>query len=103
MAYSPRPVPTMLTTNPVKNDTAAPRVQPSQPPTDIPMRSRIRFKTRPPGSARHSTRPPMCASPGPWQSQVDGRRYLAIACGSGKMGTPSGDTYVAFALPSQLP
>jgi quinoprotein glucose dehydrogenase len=30
---------------------------------------------------------------------VDGRQYVVIACGGGKMGTPSGDTYVAFALP----
>ncbi len=30
---------------------------------------------------------------------VDGKQYLIIACGGGKMGTPSGDSYVAFALP----
>jgi quinoprotein glucose dehydrogenase len=30
---------------------------------------------------------------------VAGRQYVVIACGGGKMGTPSGDTYVAFALP----
>lgn len=30
---------------------------------------------------------------------VDGRQYVVIAAGGGKMGTPSGDTYVAFALP----
>lgn len=28
-----------------------------------------------------------------------GRQYVVIACGGGKMGTPSGDAYVAFALP----
>ncbi len=28
-----------------------------------------------------------------------GRQYLVIACGGGKMGTRSGDAYVAFALP----
>ena len=28
-----------------------------------------------------------------------GRQYLLIACGGGKMGTKSGDAYVAFALP----
>ena len=28
-----------------------------------------------------------------------GRQYLVIACGGGKMGTKSGDAYVAFALP----
>jgi quinoprotein glucose dehydrogenase len=30
---------------------------------------------------------------------VGGRQYVVIACGGGKMGTPSGDAYVAFALP----
>jgi quinoprotein glucose dehydrogenase len=30
---------------------------------------------------------------------VNGRQYVVIACGGGKMGTKSGDSYVAFALP----
>lgn len=30
-----------------------------------------------------------------------GRQYLVIACGGGKMGTKSGDTYAAFALPEE--
>jgi quinoprotein glucose dehydrogenase len=30
---------------------------------------------------------------------VDGRQFVVIACGGGKMGTRSGDAYVAFALP----
>jgi quinoprotein glucose dehydrogenase len=30
---------------------------------------------------------------------IDGRQYIVIACGGGKMGTKSGDSYVAFALP----
>jgi quinoprotein glucose dehydrogenase len=30
---------------------------------------------------------------------VGGRQYVVIACGGGKMGTKSGDAYVAFALP----
>jgi len=29
-----------------------------------------------------------------------GRQFLVIACGGGKLNTPSGDSYVAFALPS---
>jgi quinoprotein glucose dehydrogenase len=29
---------------------------------------------------------------------VNGKQYIVIACGGGKMGTPSGDQYVAFAL-----
>jgi quinoprotein glucose dehydrogenase len=31
--------------------------------------------------------------------EIEGRQYVVIACGGGKMGTPSGDAYVAFALP----
>ena len=30
---------------------------------------------------------------------AEGRQYVVIACGGGKMGTRSGDAYVAFALP----
>lgn len=30
---------------------------------------------------------------------VKGRQYVVVACGGGKMGTKSGDAYVAFALP----
>jgi len=30
--------------------------------------------------------------------QIDGKQYLVIACGGGKMGTKSGDSYLAFAL-----
>jgi len=32
---------------------------------------------------------------------VDGRQYVVIAAGGGKMGTRSGDTYLAFALPAR--
>lgn len=32
---------------------------------------------------------------------VKGRQYVVIACGGGKMGTKSGDAYVAFALPKE--
>ena len=31
--------------------------------------------------------------------EKDGRQYVVIAAGGGKMGTPSGDVYMAFALP----
>jgi quinoprotein glucose dehydrogenase len=30
--------------------------------------------------------------------EVDGKEYVVIACGGGKMGTKSGDSYVAFSL-----
>jgi quinoprotein glucose dehydrogenase len=32
---------------------------------------------------------------------VGGRQYVVIAAGGGKLGSPSADTYVAFALPDQ--
>jgi quinoprotein glucose dehydrogenase len=32
---------------------------------------------------------------------VNGRQFVVIACGGGKMGTKSGDAYVAFALPKR--
>ena len=31
--------------------------------------------------------------------EVNAKQYVVIAAGGGKMGTKSGDTYVAFALP----
>jgi quinoprotein glucose dehydrogenase len=31
--------------------------------------------------------------------EIDGAEFLVIACGGGKLGTKSGDAYVAFALP----
>lgn len=33
--------------------------------------------------------------------EVDGRQFVVIACGGGKMGTKPGDTYVAFSLPEE--
>jgi quinoprotein glucose dehydrogenase len=35
----------------------------------------------------------------PTTYEVAGKQYVVIACGGGKMGTKSGDAYVAFALP----
>ena len=31
--------------------------------------------------------------------EIAGKQYVVIACGGGKMGTPSGNSYVAFTLP----
>ena len=31
---------------------------------------------------------------------VNGKQYVVVACGGGKMGTKSGDSYMAFALPN---
>ncbi|PTM04023.1 MAG: hypothetical protein DA439_06390 [Bacteroidetes bacterium] len=30
--------------------------------------------------------------------QIGGKEYVVIACGGGKLGSPSGDRYVAFSL-----
>jgi len=35
----------------------------------------------------------------PSSYEVDGKQYIVIACGGGKMGTKSGDSYIAFSLP----
>jgi len=35
----------------------------------------------------------------PCTYEIRGKQYVLIACGGGKMGTKSGDAYVAFALP----
>lgn len=33
--------------------------------------------------------------------EAGGRQYIVVACGGGKLGTKSGDSYVAFSLPAQ--
>jgi quinoprotein glucose dehydrogenase len=35
----------------------------------------------------------------PCTFSVGGKQYVVVAAGGGKLGTPSGDVYVAFALP----
>ncbi len=35
----------------------------------------------------------------PATNSIDGKQYVVIACGGGKIGSKSGDSYVAFALP----
>jgi quinoprotein glucose dehydrogenase len=37
----------------------------------------------------------------PASYSVQGKQYVVIACGGGKMGTKSGGKYVAFALPEK--
>ena len=33
--------------------------------------------------------------------ELNGKQYIVIACGGGKMNTKSGDSYMAFALPGK--
>ena len=42
---------------------------------------------------------PACGFATPAVYEVDGRQYVVIACGGGKLKQKSGDSYVAFALP----
>ncbi|CAN5660143.1 hypothetical protein BH10BAC2_BH10BAC2_01650 [soil metagenome] len=44
---------------------------------------------------------PACGYATPAVYQVNGRQFLVIACGGGKLKKPSGDVYVAFALPDK--
>ncbi len=45
------------------------------------------------------TKLPAAGYASPATYEVGGRQYIVIACGGGKLGTKSGDAYVAFALP----
>lgn len=42
---------------------------------------------------------PAAAFATPCTYQVGGRQYVTLACGGSKLNTPSGDSYIAFALP----
>ena len=42
---------------------------------------------------------PACGFATPSVYEVNGKQFLVIACGGGKLKKPSGDAYVAFALP----
>ena len=44
---------------------------------------------------------PAAAFATPSTYAVNGKQYVVIACGGGKLGTQSGDSYVAFALPDK--
>ena len=44
---------------------------------------------------------PAAGNATPATYEVDGRQYVVIGAGGGKWGSPSGGTYVAFALPQQ--
>jgi quinoprotein glucose dehydrogenase len=53
------------------------------------------------GKVLWSARLPWTGSAPPSVYQVNGREYVVIsATGGGKIETPTGDAYVAFALPS---
>ena len=51
------------------------------------------------GKLLWQTKLPAAAFATPATYEVNGKQYVVIACGGGKLGTKSGDSYVAFALP----
>jgi quinoprotein glucose dehydrogenase len=51
------------------------------------------------GKELWKTKLPAAGYATPATYSVNGRQYVVIACGGGKIGTKSGDAYVAFALP----
>ena len=51
------------------------------------------------GKALWETKLPAGGYATPCTYLVSGKQYVVIAAGGGKMGTPSGDAYIAFALP----
>ena len=53
------------------------------------------------GKLLWQTQLPAAAFSTPATYEVDGKQYIVIACGGGKLGTKSGDSYVAFALPGK--
>ena len=44
---------------------------------------------------------PTAAFATPAVYEVDGKQYIVIACGGGKLKTRSGDSYIAFSIPDQ--
>ena len=51
------------------------------------------------GNELFKTKLPAAGYATPATYSVDGKQYVVIACGGGKLGTKSGDAYVAFSLP----
>jgi quinoprotein glucose dehydrogenase len=59
----------------------------------------LRAFDRQTGRELWKTKLPAAGYATPATYSVNGRQYLVIACGGGKIGTKSGDAYMAFALP----
>ena len=53
------------------------------------------------GKLLRETKLPAAGFATPAMYALDGTQYIVIACGGGKLGTKSGDSYVAFALPAK--
>ncbi|MEM9325326.1 MAG: PQQ-binding-like beta-propeller repeat protein [Bacteroidota bacterium] len=63
------------------------------------MDRKFRAFDRDTGEILWETRLPAAGFATPATYEVDGKQYVVIAAGGGKLGTKSGDSYLAFALP----
>lgn len=54
------------------------------------------------GELLWETKLPAAAFATPSTYEVDGKQYVVVACGGTKLGTPGGDSYIAFALPDEV-
>jgi quinoprotein glucose dehydrogenase len=61
--------------------------------------SKIRAFDKSNGNLLWEAKLPAPAFATPAMYEIDGKQYLVVACGGGKLGTRSGDSYIAFALP----
>lgn len=63
--------------------------------------SKFRAFNKRTGKLLWETELPACGFATPAVYEVEGKQFVVIACGGGKLNTKSGDAYVAFALPEK--
>ncbi|HEU4721318.1 MAG TPA: pyrroloquinoline quinone-dependent dehydrogenase, partial [Gemmatimonadaceae bacterium] len=63
------------------------------------MDAKFRAFDKATGALLWETQLPAAGYATPSTYRVNGKQYVVVAAGGGKLGTPSGDSYVAFALP----
>jgi quinoprotein glucose dehydrogenase len=63
------------------------------------MDAKFRAFDKSTGALLWETQLPAAGYATPSTFSANGKQYVVIAAGGGKLGTPSGDSYVAFALP----
>lgn len=64
--------------------------------------AKFRVYNKKTGELLWETKLPSAAFSTPSTYEVNGRQYIVLACGGTKLGAPSGDSYIAFALPEEL-
>jgi len=62
--------------------------------------AKLRAFNKKTGEIKWEAQLPAAAFATPAVYELDGKQYITIACGGGKMGTRSGDSYITYALPS---